>query len=464
MRVAERKLAELERKLAGITAEFDWWRADAGENRPLRKHQSQITRLTDQLGGLAARVRDEIGQARADGGDILAAGRDLQLRMLEVHRLWDFFRSKLNLRYVAWFGPYLAVADEFAWACYQPALEHDGRDGVPAAAVKAAPLVFLSGEFSPFTHPRQTPFAVEDVEGALDSTDFLQVLYALPVPVIGLPWYQVAHLPDVVAIAHEAGHDVARDFGLAAVTEAHLREATMTLPGPVRNRWFGWLPEVFADLYGILCAGPAFASALADLLVADPALVAAESADPGPARHPPASLRIELAARALEQTGFPREAGAQRDAWAEAYGAAGPAGPFLDSAEAVVRKLLEGQYPQFGNKRLPEVVAFTGPQQEAATAAAAAALAGQEPASDDIRCLVAAARLAFDRDPDGYHDAAVEGAMTAQELILEHAVAGLDDRPRASEDQPAPAPEQDRTAGADLLDLITSLARQRREG
>ena len=368
MRIAERKLLELQRKLAGITAEFDWWLADAGEKKPLRKHQSQITRLTDQLGGLAARLQDEIGQARQDGGDILAASYDLQLRILEVHRLWDFFRSKLGLRYVAWFGPYLAVADEFAWACYRLALDHDSRAGVPAAGLKAAPLVFLSGEFSPFTHLRQSPFDVEDVEGALDSAGFLQVLYALPVPVIGLPWYQVAHLPDVVAIAHEVGHDVERDFGLTAVMHGHLQAATpATMPGPRRNRWSGWLPEIFADLYGILSAGPAFASALTDLLAADPVLVAAESADPGPAEHPPAALRIELAAQALEQTGFPREAADQRAAWTEAYRPGGtedaPAGPFLADAEAVVRELIDGRYPQFGCRSLAEVAAFSAGQQ-----------------------------------------------------------------------------------------------------
>jgi hypothetical protein len=461
MRIAERKLLELRRKLAGITAEFDWWLADAGEKRPLRKHQSQITRLTDQLSGLAGRVQDEIGQALQDGGDILGASRDLQLRILEVHRLWDFFRSKLSLRYVAWFGPYLAVADEFAWACYRQALDHDSRADVPAAGIKAAPLVFLSGEFSPFTHPRQSPFDVEGVEGALDSVDFLQVLYALPVPVIGLPWYQVAHLPDVVAIAHEVGHDVERDLELTAVMQGHLRAATATTPGPLRNRWFGWLPEIFADLYGILSAGPAFASALTDLLAADPALVAAESADSRPAKHPPAALRIELAAQALEQTGFPREAAGQRDAWAEAYGPGDtegdPVEPFLADAEVVVRELLDGRYPQFRCQRLRDVAAFSAGQQDDANAAAEAVLGGLEPPGDDIRCLVAAARLAFDRDPARYH-LAEEGAKTAQELIVERAVDNMSDSVRAGEeDTPAPAPDEDRAAGAGLFDLITAL-------
>ena len=462
MRIAERKLLELQRKLAGITDEFEWWLADAGQGKPLRKHQTQITRLTDQLGGLADRVQEEIGTALKDGGDLLGPSRDLQLRILEVHRLWDFFRSKLNLRYVAWFGPYLAVADEFAWACYRLALDHDTRAGIPATAVKAAPLVFLSGEFSPFTHLRQSPFDVEDVAGALDSVDFLQVLYALPVPVIGLPWYQVAHLPDVVAIAHEVGHDVERDFGLTPSMETHLRAATVKLPGPRRNRWFGWLPEVFADLCGILCAGPAFASALTDLLVADAALIAAESADPSPARHPPAALRIELAAQALEQTGFAQQAASQRDAWAEAYGPGeregGQAGPFMDDAEVVVRGLLDGGYRQFGNQRLADVMAFSVAQQADADADATAVLDGQEPSGDDIRCLVAAARLAFDGDPVRYYRAEA-GARTAQELIMDQIAASLDDLPRAGgEVEAEPTSAADREAGADLFDLITRLA------
>jgi hypothetical protein len=458
MRIAERKLLELQGKLAGVTAEFGWWLADTQEARPLRKHQSLIIRLTDQLGGLAGRVQDELGRAGQDGGDILEAGRDLQLRILEVHRLWDFFRSKLSLRYVAWFGPYLAVADEFAWACYRPALDSDGRPGVPAEGIRTAPLVFLSGEFSPFTHPRQSPFDVEDVEGALDSLDFLQVLHALPVPVIGLPWSQVAHLPDVVAIAHEVGHDVERDFGLTSVMEGHLRTATGAVPGPRRNRWFGWLPEIFADLYGILSSGPAFASALTDLLA-----VAAESADPSPARHPPAALRIELAAQALEQTGFAGAAVSQREAWAEAYRPGATEGdqarPFLDDAQLVVHQLLAGPYPQFGGRRLAEVVAFSADQQADADAAAEAVLQGLDPPSDDIRCLVAAARLAFDRDPVQYYHRQ-PGAKTAQELIADQAIRVMGDLPRALDDRPEPAPAADRKAGADLFDLITTLAGQ----
>jgi hypothetical protein len=467
MQIAERKLLELREKLAGITVEFDWWLADTGDKQPLRKHQSQITRLTDQLRGLADRVGSEIDRVSQDSDDVLEACRALQMRILEVHRLWDYYRSKLNLRYVAWFRPYLVTVDEFAWACYKPALDHDRRRDVPSTGAKEAPLVFLSGEFSPFTHLRQKPFDVEEVEEALDSLEFLQVIFALPVPVIGLPWYQVAHLPDAVVVAHEVGHDVERDLGLTDTMQAHLRAVSATMPGLRRSGWFAWLPEVFADLYGVLAAGPAFVSALIDLLATDPVQIVAESAAGPPwTKHPPASLRVAVTTQALEQIGFERAAADRRCAWAEAFAlgpnGTDPVGPFRDDVEAVVHGLLIGRYPQFGKLPLREVVSFSADQQWAAEAGAEAVLQGLEPASGDIRCLVAAARLAFESNPARYQ--LVEpGKKTSQQLILDRADDVIGDDPRADDQQQPPEPAEDRAAGAALFDLITKLKRGRGE-
>jgi hypothetical protein len=87
--------------------------------------------------------------------------------------------------------------------------------------VKTPPLVFLSGEFSPFLHARQSPFDVEEVADAPDSLGFLQIISALPVPVIGLPWYQLTHLADAVLVAHEIGHDVERDLAMTGTIGEH---------------------------------------------------------------------------------------------------------------------------------------------------------------------------------------------------------------------------------------------------
>lgn len=424
--IADRKLAELKEKLAGVDADFDRWVAQGEPGMPLRKHRTQMFRLTEQLRGLAGRISLDLGS----GPDVLRECRRLQMRILEVHRLWDFYRTKLSLRYVEWYRPFLATADEFAWKLYEP-----------VAQGKEPPLVYLSGEFSPFTHLRDTPFAVEDVPDALDSVGFLQVVTRLPVPVIGLPWYQLAHIPDAVVIAHEVGHAVERDCGLTETTMEHLR--TVELPRDRRSAWFTWLPEVFADLYGVLSAGPAFVSALADLLAVDP--VTAESTEQ---LHPPASVRIALTTKALEITGFPDEAAARRAHWQESYPLSGP---YLSDVDSVVAALLHGIYPQFGDVALHSLISFTADQQRAAAVAAEAVLSQLPPPTTDVRALVAAARMAFDQDPAGF-TAPRPGQLTAQELIVDRIVKSLGDKPRSG--RPAAHAVDDRAAGAALYDLI----------
>ncbi|WP_367127960.1 hypothetical protein [Saccharothrix sp. HUAS TT1] len=190
---------------------------------------------------------------------------------------------------------------------YAPAADRD----------REPPLVHLSGEFSPFTHLRETPFAVEDVPDALDTADFLSVVTRLPVPVIGL----------------------------LGTVRALTRPVFATLPEARRDAWDTWLPEVFADLYGVLAAGPAFASALADLLVVDPARAAAEIGPDAPVLvHPPAAVRLALAARALAETGFAAEAQAVRRSWPTGCG------PFEDDVAPMTAALLDGAYPGLGDR------------------------------------------------------------------------------------------------------------------
>jgi hypothetical protein len=447
MTFASRKLAELEVKLAGLDAEFEQWLADAEAGKRLRKHRTQLCRLTEQLRGLAARTAAELAAVAPDGDDVLRDCRRLQLRILEVHRLWDFFRTKLNLRYVEWFNPFLETVDEFAWACYKPLARGGGRE---------APLVYLNGEFSPFTHLRDEVFAVEDVDGALDTTDFLQIVNRLPIPLIGLPWYQVAHLPDALAIAHEVGHAAERDFTLTGTTEAHLQSVGAQLPRARRQAWFTWLPEVFADLYGVLSAGPAFVSALADLLAVSPQRVAEETAPDAPVRtHPPASLRVLVTTKALRCRGFHAEADAMSAAWDELYEIDLP---FADDVDLVVETLLTGTYPQLDGKTLPDVLSFSATQHEAATVAAEWVRRHMSPPTGDVRALVAAARIAFEQDPDRYA-VAEAGRPSPARLIVDRAVAAMGDETRASTAQSF---VDDRAAGAALYDLMDDLQREKR--
>src|SRR6185312_7371364 len=82
-------------------------------------------------------------------------------------------------------------------------------------AVKEPPLVFFNGGSSPFTMPRNYAFQAEAVAGeSIESEQVTAILRALPIPVIGVPWFQIQHLPEMLVVAHEVGHDVESDFKL----------------------------------------------------------------------------------------------------------------------------------------------------------------------------------------------------------------------------------------------------------
>jgi len=465
-RIAVRKRAEIDQKLAGIRSEFAHWIAETGKGRPLRKHQSQIQRLTDQLGGMADGVANKVKDLPADSDTLLAHSRSLQLRILEVHRLWDYFRSKLSLRYVTGLADYLAAADDLAWECYEPvraaARRAEEQAGVRAAArpaeeqagVRAAPLIFLTGEFSPYTHARAGQYEVESIPDVLDSEEFQAVAAALPVPVIGVPWYQVSHLPDAPLICHEIGHDLEAELALTQTMQGHLASALNRLDDYQRAvAWDTWRPEIFADLYGVLCTGPAFVASMSDLLAADPVEIADEAQVAAAWQaHPPAAVRMRLMTHALTLQGFEDEGAQLRTAWETVFPL--PAqNKYLDDAPGIVAELWNGKYPELGKRSLPAALSFTAQQQDYARAVQEGVLAGEPPQVNDIRCLIAAARLAFDSDPEAYHHPKLD-KTAAQELILQHILSLRDNAPRHAEIDSSPGTEADRAAGEILLDRL----------
>lgn len=452
-RIAGRKRVELHQKLAGVRDEFAHWTAEAGSCRLLRKHQSQIQRLTDQLSGMADSLAAQLAAIPAEADRVLGESRPLQLRVLEVHRLWDYYRSKLNLRYVAWFADYLAAADDLAWECYEPVREAASASADPPA-VRAAPLVFLTGEFSPYTHARAARYEIEPLPEVLDSEEFRAIAAALPVPVIGVPWYQVAHLPDAPLIGHEIGHDLEKELGLTTTMEGDLATALAGLDDGERAvAWNAWRAELFADLYGLLCTGPAFVASMADLLAADP-LEVADQAQIAAAwePHPPASLRMRALTHALSLQGFETDALALRDAWEAAF-PPDPRDRFLGEVPMVVEALWNSRYRQLGGP-LCGAITFSRDQQDLAMAVKVGVLNGMAPQANDIRCLIAAARLAFDADPEGYHTRPRDGKKTAQELILDHVLSLRDNAPRNEEIGSSPGSDADRAAGMALWDRV----------
>ena len=78
----------------------------------------------------------------------------MEKRLLAVHSVWDYFRSKLVLRQQEPFATFLKAADAFAWACYLPVLEHLSD---PQGPLRQPPLVALQGGVVAVRDPSRSP-------------------------------------------------------------------------------------------------------------------------------------------------------------------------------------------------------------------------------------------------------------------------------------------------------------------
>jgi len=149
---------------------------------------------------------------------------------------------------------------------------------------------------------------------------FMSSLYAagfdLPTPYIVAPYWGHRQVWTWLAYAHEVGHHVYRNVkGLSDELEINLAlELWSRGEGyDIQYIWFHWLEEIFADLFGLLQIGPAFARTQQLMLPHLPFRVLrrmGESPNLGDAllraadeTHPIPYLRVLLAIRALEKLG-----------------------------------------------------------------------------------------------------------------------------------------------------------------
>ena len=204
-----RTRAELPAKLTGLDSELDAWLAATTEQGVLRRHHTQIQAVAGSLKQASAELA--VPFTDPDPGLwILDRARAVDRRIMDLHRLWSFFRAKFALRYVPWLETPLVTADDLAWDCYSPVQKFIAPD-----QRREPPLVYFTGGTSPFLMPRGTPYVVEPLpDGSMREPEFTAAVQLMPVALIGLPWFQVDHLPDAPLIAHEVGHAVEQDLGL----------------------------------------------------------------------------------------------------------------------------------------------------------------------------------------------------------------------------------------------------------
>jgi hypothetical protein len=267
MSQSERKLIELEQKLSSLDKEFCDWRTQSEARQLLEKHYTQIRRITTEMAGYCGAINQLLGELRKYPGRVLAEYADVEGHIVEVHCIWDFFRGKFLQRCAPYYQGFLYPADEFAWACYEPARRRAVDGGVPVEKVKEPPLVYFHLGANLLATGRNRSYAEGIVRGELPKKQFIKVVKPLPIPLIGVPWFQIQHLPETLVIGHEVGHHVQMDFGLFDQLRALLGAALHGVAPESRQRqWRRWLGEIFADVYGNLAAGAAFVGALLDFL------------------------------------------------------------------------------------------------------------------------------------------------------------------------------------------------------
>lgn len=479
--LAARKKQELHAKRLALAGDLAHWRAASGQSAPgdpptpYEKHHTQIARISARLERMLASLDAGIDALSDDA--VLTTGQQVEEKLLAAHLVWDFFRSRLALRGDAFLRTYLQACDEFAWSCYEPArtrflaaqarrnsaeaaaASHAGEaggptepaaasgaggqaatdqaaPGGPALVGKEPPLVFLNGGWSPFAVSREQALDLDrpafGVAGGavswLETGAFHGVVRELPFPMIGVPWYQVRHLPDALVLGHEMGHVLEWDFGLRADMESALARASIA--DDRRIAWSAWRREVFADVVGTLAGGPRFGGALMDFLATDRVKIQQERRSANAwGTYPMRWLRIELVASALDATGFKEAAATLRADWQEAYGAPLAQQEFLDDVEHVAAALIAGPYTTLADAAgngasLTDLISF---RKDAAGApfdeAVVDAIFGQ--GSLDManpREFFAAARLLYERDPAAFSQQDYNTRIC--ELVLEHRMPG----------------------------------------
>lgn len=445
MDLARQRAIELVHQQEALRREFADWRARSQGGQPLEKHNTQIARLTAQLESfLAAMGQPDLANPSFDENERIYA------RLLGAHRIWAYFRSKLALRDVAWLSPSLKAADELAWKCYEPArLAAKTAGAIDANALKEPPLVFFNTDATPYAQARDMPFAPEGITSR-DALDFGLAILKLPIPLVGIPWFQLDHLPSSVVIAHEAGHAVDRDFGLRDVLTAAL--AAAPLPDDRKPAWSKWLPELLADCYGILGVGAAYVYALTDYLADKPDVVERETRTaPDWQTYPTRYLRVLFNLKVLELLALGIDE--LTTAWTDAY-AFHQLDSFEDDLEPVAEIILGTALPVFGSKRLVDVIRFEADRdQKNALKQARNIVEGfQLDKSTPVRTLMAAATLAYVRDPLKYAERnANDGVLN---LIVAAIPPGVRKAEQLSGQQNTNLQQADAAAGAALLDLF----------
>lgn len=429
------RLHALRNKLLSLKRETTAWRAEsAGPASRFALHASQIEAVCIDLDAMHDRIAAEIA-ADETSFDHAALQRQ-ERRILAALQIWDGYRAKWALRAEPSLAETLNLVDELAWQAYRPAMEAAVKSGaLSPERAKLPPLVYPTPRWSPFARPREQGYEFDESNCSWSLVDdFEDLLRCMPVPLIGIPWTQAAHLAEAVFVGHETGHLVEEDLDLQGPFGNAIRAALecaaprdSVLSAMRLEAWSEhWRSEVFADVWGLLCCGPAYARMLADLLAGADA--SSDKAQPDASgrwsAYPPRALRMKVLSDGLRllsnspSDGFEPHAAAI-DELALALPIPQSMPNYLDDVATVVRALLDTPLEAFalpgvGPRSIREIFSFADAMQRQARTEADSALARKVLVAKDVRVLMSGLALAFLKSPKDFQEHNVQRRFEAR--------------------------------------------------
>jgi hypothetical protein len=268
----------------------------------LRPASTQLQTVSRWYDYVLERVNEQLERARGmlDQGrhtECTALLNDIELRMLDPNEdtlgfVFRCFSQHTSHEY----HQKLASIDAIVRDMYLPTVKLAHQRGVVAKeGLSQTPLAYLADAHDALYSWRQHARIAQNFGRKLPIS-----LLAVPRKFLSQPW-------NILAIAHEVGQNIYTDLDLGWEIANKLQTESIGLgvsatTAPV---WALWNEVLFADIFGVAKLGPAYVSAMIELLGAD--LSTAINVVPG-SNVPPAYIRWHVMLQALQLLNFADQA------------------------------------------------------------------------------------------------------------------------------------------------------------
>jgi hypothetical protein len=317
----------------------------------------------------------------------------LEIEFATTADRFESYRDAIAQRAIEPLARALAALDKVAADCYVPIMRRAQELGLTGEFMRVtSPICYLQGGYSPISWARK--------QEARWRGPFPSPLLFVPADRVGTPW-------SWLLIPHEIGHVAALSLSgngqsLDQEWRSILFQLAIQATGNAQqaNLWKQWAPEIFADMCGVLTAGPPFVSSLQETLAFPRETM--QDIDVQNV-HPPHSLRLFIGTALLRTIGFISEAERLEQKQISIYGSAPDFEPFRAALPGVIAPLTTIGLSCLNGRAMADVIPpFTYNESVGVTSTAQGFLTGTP--TPELRAIhaVCAAQVAYEshENPD----------------------------------------------------------------